>query len=154
MGDTAELQAVICLCEILQLAMAPIILHLAVCLYPNVTALDYQGPIELLSFISAGRYSTLDRLGIHSNYVIDATYFSHSLEPVSPVAGPSVQASRTYDEVKADEQFDILLVPGGGLKLFTILGIIDSYSSYRPGCQTRRRAKRLDRVRQETGSRC
>jgi len=42
---------------------------------------------------------------------IEFTYLSHTLDPVEPTAGPLVLPSLVYDD--AQEQFDIILVPGG-----------------------------------------
>ena len=91
-------------------------LTLAVLLYQHVTALDFQGPIELLSFISSKNLPNLTgsfKLPAPLPYVIDATYLSDTTEPVVPVSGPRFHPDRTYDSVKEGEQFDILLVPGG-----------------------------------------
>jgi len=91
--------------------------RMAVCLYPEVTALDYQGPIELLCRFStknrkrhASRFSKLDP-DIIPNCAIDPTYLSHSLEPIDVTSGPNVLPEQTYDN--AQEQFDLILVPGG-----------------------------------------
>lgn len=74
------------------------------------SALDYQGPVELLGFVSP-----IDRLGISGAcpYLIDITYFSHTLDPVKLSRGPRVLPTMTYDNVKSDEQFDIIFIPGG-----------------------------------------
>ncbi|KAF7315675.1 DJ-1 protein-PfpI domain-containing protein [Mycena indigotica] len=83
----------------------------AVCLFPNVTVTDYQGPAELLGLLSSarrGRTVVSDKL---PDFTIELTYLSHTLEPVKPKVGPRVTPERTYDD--AQEQFDIILVPGG-----------------------------------------
>ncbi|KAJ3872547.1 class I glutamine amidotransferase-like protein [Lentinula edodes] len=77
--------------------------HLAVCLFPEVTTLDYQGPIELLGGFStdlrAKPDSHLQYFKQHlPSFAIDVEYLSHSEEPITPSAGP---------------KFDILLIPGG-----------------------------------------
>ncbi|KAI4518404.1 class I glutamine amidotransferase-like protein [Schizophyllum commune Loenen D] len=91
-------------------------LSVAVCLYPNLTALDYQGPIEFLAALSAKAKPFMfkeqaDALPTLGPFV----YLSHTLEPVAPgfsgEAGPRMTPDKTYGEAK--EQFDILLVPGG-----------------------------------------
>ncbi|KAI5895404.1 class I glutamine amidotransferase-like protein [Schizophyllum commune H4-8] len=91
-------------------------LSVAVCLYPNLTALDYQGPIEFLAALSAKAKPFIfkeqaDALPTLGPFV----YLSHTLEPVAPgfsgEAGPRMTPDKTYGEAK--EQFDILLVPGG-----------------------------------------
>jgi len=90
------------------------ILTLAVCLFPDVAALDFQGPMELLGFISPKKIlheKNLD-LGIPA-YGIQTTYLSPSDGPIKAMTGPLLSASTTYDSVGPNEQFDILLVPGG-----------------------------------------
>ncbi|KAL1733955.1 class I glutamine amidotransferase-like protein [Schizophyllum commune] len=91
-------------------------LSVAVCLYPKLTALDYQGPIEFLAALSAKVKPFIfkeqeDALPTLGPFV----YLSHTLEPVAPgfsgEAGPRMTPDKTYGEAK--EQFDILLVPGG-----------------------------------------
>ncbi|KAK7025065.1 DJ-1 protein-PfpI domain-containing protein [Favolaschia claudopus] len=89
-------------------------LRVAVCLYPGVTTLDYQGPVELLGMLSAKNreHAALATAGIHiPDVTIEFTYLSHTLEPVEPIAGPPVVPSLTYENAK--EQFDIVLIPGG-----------------------------------------
>ncbi|KAF7966816.1 hypothetical protein HWV62_36947 [Athelia sp. TMB] len=85
----------------------PIPLHLAVCLFPAVTALDYQGPMELLGFL-APENPELTRKPAHS---IIADYLSHTMDPVAPISGPRVMPTGTYDGVEM--QYDIILLPGG-----------------------------------------
>lgn len=94
----------------LNIDMSPKTLSLAVCVFPEVCPTDYQGPVELLSFISPG---TIARgLFPHTPAVtIEATYVGTTLEPLIPGSGPRILADKTYDDVK--EQFDIILVPGG-----------------------------------------
>ena len=96
-------------------------LSVAVCMYNRMTSLDYQGPIEFLTALSAKvkpfifkeRADALPTLG-------PFVYLSHTLEPVAPgfsgEAGPRMMPDKTYGEAK--EQFDILLVPGGKLGCF------------------------------------
>lgn len=88
-------------------------LRVAVCLFPGVTATDYQGPVELLGILSAkNRPRALS--GVSKNLPdlqIEFTYLSHTMEPVEPTAGPLILPSLTYDE--AQEQFEIILIPGG-----------------------------------------
>jgi len=88
-------------------------LRLAVCLFPGVTALDYQGPMELLGFISPKNLngSRNDIFPEPLLYSIDATYLSHDLEPVEPTSGPQVLPNLSYGA--AVSQYDIILVPGG-----------------------------------------
>lgn len=75
-------------------------------------ALDYQGPVELLGFISpGGRLSS--STGTTCPYLIDITYLSHTLEPVEISSGPKVLPTRAYDDIGVNEQFDIVFIPGG-----------------------------------------
>ncbi|KAJ8515477.1 hypothetical protein ONZ45_g7088 [Pleurotus djamor] len=87
-------------------------LRLALCLFPNVTALDFQGPSELLGFLMPSKAERLTKaLKVAPKYTIDMTYLSHTMDPVNQSSGPPLVPSRTYDE--ANEQYDILLIPGG-----------------------------------------
>ncbi|KAF8529870.1 class I glutamine amidotransferase-like protein [Gautieria morchelliformis] len=88
------------------------VLRLALCLYPDVTALDYQGPVELLGFLSPTG-GLRKYVPSTCRYLIDITYFSHTMDPVELGAGPRVLPTRTYGDVKGDEQFDIIFIPGG-----------------------------------------
>ncbi|KAJ3761714.1 class I glutamine amidotransferase-like protein [Lentinula raphanica] len=95
--------------------------RLALCLYPEVTALDYQGPIEFLGGFSTEYRSDLNSyLHVHHleeylpPFAIDIEYVSHSLDAIKPLAGPRMLPTRTYEGVmKSGEQFDILMIPGG-----------------------------------------
>ena len=70
------------------------VLKLAVCLFPDVTALDYQGPMELLGFLSK---SVQDQKFIPpSPYQIEATYVGYTKDPVVPAAGPRLLPDTTY----------------------------------------------------------
>jgi putative intracellular protease/amidase len=87
-------------------------LRLAVCLFPGVTALDYQGPMELFNFISSKQLSgPIGGLFPNPPYSIDTTYLSHDLKPIEPFAGPWLLPSTTYGDTVG--QYDIILVPGG-----------------------------------------
>ncbi|PBK86902.1 class I glutamine amidotransferase-like protein [Armillaria gallica] len=81
---------------------------MAVCLYKGTTSLDYQGPVELLGLRSTSTCSAQTK----TNCAIDATYLANTLDPIVPLAGPKLLADQTYDDAK--EQFDIILIPGGG----------------------------------------
>lgn len=88
-------------------------LSIAVCLFPNVTALDYQGPVQLLGFLKTEalekRYFTPS-----PKHSLRFTFLSHTLDPVSPDSGPDVIPQGTYrDVINNNQQFDIFLVPGG-----------------------------------------
>lgn len=89
------------------------ILRLAVCLYPGVDTLDFQGSIEMFSFISLKNQHRTDLGDSLPPLAIEPEYLSHSLEPVEPHCGPLLLPSGTYDDVKEGDQYDILLIPGG-----------------------------------------
>ncbi|KAJ7593981.1 class I glutamine amidotransferase-like protein [Mycena floridula] len=90
---------------------------LAVCLFPNVTALDYQGPIELLSSFSTHVRDLAKQFNLGAyyekapNFVIEPIYLSHTLDPIKPLAGPRVVPDQTYESLK--DQVDLILIPGG-----------------------------------------
>ncbi|KAF7973439.1 hypothetical protein HWV62_15132 [Athelia sp. TMB] len=88
-------------------------LRLAVCLFPSVTALDYQGPMELLGFLSPQNLErTRSRVfPTQPAYSIETDYLSHSMNPIVPVSGPHVMPTGTYGGTHT--QYDIILVPGG-----------------------------------------
>ncbi|KAJ8078217.1 hypothetical protein PM082_000423 [Marasmius tenuissimus] len=89
------------------------VFRMAVCLHPYVTMTDFQGPVELL-----GAFSTTNRKLFGDLYpdlpdcAIDIDYLSHTLEPVTPTAGPTVNPTMTFEEGKKVD-FDIVFVPGG-----------------------------------------
>lgn len=86
-------------------------LQLALCLFPGVFALDYQGPVEQFGFLSP-KYKAR-KLPENCPYSIEITYLSHTLDPVQPDSGPQIVPTRTYADVKQEEQFDIVFIPGG-----------------------------------------
>lgn len=88
------------------------ILSVAVCLFNGVTALDYQGPVELFGFLSP---ENARAESLQSPRLLLLTFLSHSLDPVTPSAGgPAVVPRRTYsDVINSKTQYDILLIPGG-----------------------------------------
>lgn len=94
-------------------------LTLAVCLFDNVTALDFQGPMESIGSLAPSMiFNPPEIIGsIGSKVAVDAVYLGPTADPVRPVTGPLMTPTRTYDEVKEDEQFDILLIPGGEFTL-------------------------------------
>ncbi|KAF7422861.1 hypothetical protein PC9H_011024 [Pleurotus ostreatus] len=93
----------------------PTNLRLAVCLFDDVTSLDYQGPIALFGFLEPEVVKVLPvfKNSTPPKYTIEITYLAHTLDPVKSSPGPLVVPSRTYDEIKDDEQFDLILIPGG-----------------------------------------
>ncbi|KAJ7497581.1 class I glutamine amidotransferase-like protein [Mycena latifolia] len=87
-------------------------LRVAVCLFPGVTTTDYQGPVELLGILSSKNRQRASGISKDlPDLCIEFDYLSHTLDPVEPTAGPLALPSLTYDD--AQEQFDIILVPGG-----------------------------------------
>ncbi|KAI0072435.1 class I glutamine amidotransferase-like protein [Panus rudis PR-1116 ss-1] len=93
---------------------SPFTLKLAVCLFDDVTSLDYSGPVELLSFIAPKAVATAD-FGVKRNIpvIVPPTFLNYTRDPVKPMSGPDVLVNKAYDDVGPDEQFDIILVPGG-----------------------------------------
>ena len=92
--------------------MAPTPLTLAVCLFPLVGATDFQGSIELFTFLSPKRSGS----GVFSKpppFTIEVTYFGVTKDPIEPASGPNFLVNRTYDDLKEGEQFDVIFVPGG-----------------------------------------
>ncbi|KAF5383899.1 hypothetical protein D9757_007366 [Collybiopsis confluens] len=92
--------------------------RLAVCFFPEMTVLDYQGPVELLGGFSTAERSQetsyLSQLKHAPKFAIDIEYLSHSAAPVVPFIGPTVLPTGTYEEaIKDGTQYDILLIPGG-----------------------------------------
>ncbi|KDQ25407.1 hypothetical protein PLEOSDRAFT_1084969 [Pleurotus ostreatus PC15] len=96
---------------------SPTILRLAVCLFEDVTSLDYQGPIALFGCIEpefANKYlQDLPLASAGLKYMLEIVYLAESLDLVKSSPGPLVVPSRRYDEIGDSEQFDILLIPGG-----------------------------------------
>lgn len=92
------------------------VLNLAILLFPGVEALDYQGPVSLLGFISTDSEIQLPQM---PEYRFTITYLAPSQDPVKPVSGPLVHPDKTYDDILVDLEngedvpLDALLVPGG-----------------------------------------
>lgn len=89
---------------------------IAICLYPLATTLDFQGPIELLSMFSTPNLERFGQFyetaGIKTPSIrFDAVTLSHTRDPVPTTSGPFLLPEKTYAE--AQEQYDILLIPGG-----------------------------------------
>ncbi|KAJ3528596.1 hypothetical protein NM688_g7977 [Phlebia brevispora] len=87
-----------------------VLLTIAVCLFPEAAALDFVGPMELLSFLTP-RVLALKLLPISPPFGFEPAYLSTSKGPLEFYGGLQVLPTKTYDEVT--EQFDILLIPGG-----------------------------------------
>lgn len=94
-------------------------LRLALCLFPNLTLLDFAGPAQVFALLEPKNiqahseiYPTLPSVQVQ------ATYFSHTRGPVVGDAGPPLLPQKTYGDVLDNfEQYDILLVPGGAYQL-------------------------------------
>jgi len=85
-------------------------LKLAVVLFDHATLLDFIGPVEQLGFLQYSNSST-DTEADRATLSIE--YFGPTRNSIKPGRGPAVLVDRAYDEVREDECFDILLVPGG-----------------------------------------
>jgi len=98
---------------------------LAVCLYPQFTMLDYQGPIEILTtFPSQNRQNLglIELLPKFPDIGIAPDYLSHTNEPVEPLMGPNVVPTGTYKQAMEEgKQYDLLLIPGGERRVFDYL---------------------------------
>ncbi|KAK7034030.1 hypothetical protein VNI00_012461 [Paramarasmius palmivorus] len=87
--------------------------RLAVCLYPDVAALDYQGPIEMLGGFSTELQARFGHYyKTRPSCAINVEFLSHTKEPVKPVAGPGLVPTLTYKEAM-ETDIDIILIPGG-----------------------------------------
>ncbi len=93
--------------------MAPTELSLAVCLYSLVAPTDFQGPVELFSFLNQ-RTVDLGLTPANVSTYIKPTYLGATRDPIDATSGPQLIVNRTYDDVLEEgKQFDIVLVPGG-----------------------------------------
>ena len=96
------------------------LLRLAVCLFPDVCALDFVGPMELLSSLFP-EWLAKTEAG-PSPYTIKVAYVSTSKEPVRATSALTISPDQSYEE--ATEQFDLLLVPGGKKEALTDVAIL------------------------------
>lgn len=115
------------------------VLTLAVCLFNDVAALDFIGPMELFGFLSPQRlFDEARNPGLGApKYALQTTYVSPTENPIKPSSGPIMTTSTTYDNAK--EQFDILLIPGGTkcLSIIQIMQLVCSiHGDYRLWSQT------------------
>ena len=94
--------------------MAPPVYSVAVCLFTDVTALDFQGPVDLFRWITP-EVLKVNSLPEEPAFAVEVTYFAVTMDPIRPSAGAHLVPDRTYESLKPGEQFDILLVPGGAL---------------------------------------
>ena len=85
-----------------------------------------MGPVTVLKILEsrniqahATSYPTLPPVQI------ETTYFSHNRAPIIGDVGPDLIPQRTYGEVLENfEQFDLILVPGGGFQSAESLGLL------------------------------
>jgi len=93
-------------------------LTMAVCIFEKVTALDYQGPMDIFGFAQKDYLEKpVYQFPTAVEYAIEPTYFGTSTS-VKPFSGPtiSIEAKNVYStflEGNDDRKFDIILVPGG-----------------------------------------
>ncbi|KAF5366225.1 hypothetical protein D9758_005709 [Tetrapyrgos nigripes] len=86
--------------------------RMAVCLYPKLTTLDFQGPLEILGALTVENLTTYAALFSKlPDCAIEIEYLSHSLDPVYPGTGPGLLPTKTYKDT--DAHYDIIMVPGG-----------------------------------------
>ena len=70
--------------------------------------------MELLSF-AASESIAFTMLGIPKpETVFEIEYIAETHEPITPLGGPRMLPSKTFEEV-GSKQFDIILIPGGKL---------------------------------------
>lgn len=107
------------------------ILKLAVCLFNDAAVLDFQGPMEQFGFLAPSNIMHVEGNPAHikSKIAIEAVYLAPTADPVKPATGPLLLPNRTYDSVGSDEQFDMLLVPGGGYWYISMSTINSACSS-------------------------
>ena len=90
-------------------------LRLAICMFPNLTLLDFIGPVQVLGLLQPKIIQAHTELyPMLPSIQIETTYFSHDRTPVVGDVGPGLIPQRTYGEVLENfEQYDLILVPGG-----------------------------------------
>ncbi|KAF9265639.1 class I glutamine amidotransferase-like protein [Marasmius fiardii PR-910] len=88
--------------------------RMAVCLYPGVTMLDFQGPVDILCSLSLKSRESTAQFAKTSlpDIAIEAEYLSHTTEPVTPYSGAQILPSMTYEQGLSTD-FGIILIPGG-----------------------------------------
>ncbi|KAL5632244.1 hypothetical protein ACGC1H_000295 [Rhizoctonia solani] len=92
--------------------MPPPVLSFAVVLYPGVTYLDAQGPMEMLSFASVDAYIKARTGWPTPDVEFELDYVAETMNPITPSGGARILPSKTFEEVQG-KQYDIILVPGG-----------------------------------------
>ena len=99
---------------------APILLRVAVLIFPNLVSLDVQGPIEFLGFVDP-KHPAAGNLPIQPKYQLEFHYVAPTFASVKPVAGPSIVPNTTYQlALWRKQQFDVVFVPGGLLHYYSI----------------------------------
>ena len=88
-------------------------LRLAVCLFQDMSTLDYQGPMELLGSLSPDVVNRGLFESSPPSQHVEVTYLSRNLDPVKPLVGPLVLPNVSYSDIEATNQYEIILVPGG-----------------------------------------
>ncbi|CAL1707192.1 unnamed protein product [Somion occarium] len=108
-------------------------LKIAVCLFSDVANLDYGGPMELFSFLSP---EGVNDGFIKSPIILQPTYLAESREPLrGSHVGPLITPDRAYGEVKGNEQFDIILIPGGARPDFVKPPVLEFLKRQVPGAK-------------------
>lgn len=133
---------------------APILIRTAVLLFPNLIALDYQGPVEVLGFLDPN-FPGAASLPVQPQANIELTYVAPSLAPVHPIAGPLVVPDMSYEGALASGvQFDAILVPGGVLCLYLTLNTdFKSIRASRSRFQAEQRSRYCQRFHQSSSTR-
>ncbi|KAB5593169.1 hypothetical protein CTheo_3399 [Ceratobasidium theobromae] len=83
-----------------------------VVLFPKLIVLDFDGPMELLGFLTKGSMVQTSASWPFAPYEFEIDYLAETLDPVIPSVGPPLLPSKTFSEVN-NTQYDIILVPGG-----------------------------------------
>lgn len=85
-------------------------LNVAICLYPGVQLLDFAGPLDLLSVLSATNAALIQP----PPPVLFAITQLSTEDSVTATAGLVVKPHATYAAALSGEvKYDVLLVPGG-----------------------------------------
>ncbi|CAE6488526.1 unnamed protein product [Rhizoctonia solani] len=105
-------------------------------LFPKLIVLDFQGPMELLGFLTKGFPSQTNPAWPYSPYEFEFDYLAESLDPVVPNVGPAITPTKTFGQVN-QTQYDIILVPGGpGTRPSVISPAVVNFVKYQtPGLQ-------------------
>ena len=112
----------------------PETLSLAILLFKQVFALDFQGPNSLFSFLTPDG-DILKMLPHAPAYHIETSYFAETADPVDAAGGPKLVPTRTYASVKPGEQFDMILIPGGASRRAAVPRTADGRSQAWARCR-------------------